>query len=149
MRTATNWVFRVLLLLPPVLLLFLAVPRIQSGYALDAVFPIPVYAVLGVQLPRETNRAAAEVLSLANKADGSTLLQTAELSSLAGEPPSAVADLLREGLSRSPWSTRGWTLLAEQLEQQNPQLAGDALAHSMMLGPYEFYLAEQIGRAHV
>jgi len=47
---------------------------------------------------------------------------------------------LEDGLARTPGSVRGWTLLAEQTETQNRTRAGNALAHSLLLGPKEYFL---------
>lgn len=140
MRTVRASMFRVLLLLPPVALLLAAIPRFQTGLAVDAVFPIPIYAVMNVRLPAETYRAAANILASANEADGVTHLQRAEIASLAGGAAPAVTGLLRDALARSPSSSRGWMLLAEQSRETDPKAAAAMLMHSITLGPYEFYL---------
>ena len=146
-RTLSLWLCRVVLLAPVVLLLVVAIPRFQDGLAVDAAFPVPVYAVLNVALPVTSYRAAADVLANADSNDGPTLIARAEVASLAGNPPERVLDILRDGLSRSPASARGWSLLAEQLEKQDRTQAAAALAHSLLLGPREYFIAGKRARA--
>ena len=146
-RILSLWLRRVVLLAPIPLLLVASIPRFQGGLAVDAAFPVPVYAVLNVPLPATSYRAAADVLAKADSRDGPSLIARAEMASLAGNPPERVLDLLRDGLSRSPASVRGWSLLAEQLETQDRMQAGAALAHSLLLGPREYFIAGKRSRA--
>jgi len=129
-----------------VLLVAAAVPRFQSGRAIDAVYPVPNYVVLNLALPENAYRAAADVLANANGNDGRTLIERAEIASLGGAPSLQVVSLLEDGLARAPASVRGWTLLAEQTETRDPTRAGKALAHSLLLGPYEYFLLAKRAR---
>ena len=147
MSTILLWCGRVALLVPALLLIAVAIPRYQSGRAIDAAYPVPAYAVLNLPLPAGSYRAAAEVLANADPNDGRTTIERAEIASLAGAPPREVVSLLEDGLARTPASVRGWTLLAEQTETQDRIRAGKALAHSLLLGPKEYFLLGKRARA--
>jgi hypothetical protein len=127
-------------LVPALLLIAAAIPRYQSGRAIDEAYPVPAYAILNLALPVNSYRAAADVLANANPNDGRTTIERAEMVSLAGAPPQDVVSLLEDGLTRAPASVRGWTLLAEQTQTLNRSRAGEALAHSLLLGPKEYFL---------
>jgi len=146
-RTILLWCCRLGLLLPPLLLVAAAIPRFQSGLAIDAAYPVPAYAVLNLALPANSYRAAADVLAGANRNDGRTAIERAEIASLAGAPSQEVVKLLEDGLARTPASVRGWTLLAEQVAAQDRSRAGKALAHSLLLGPYEYYVTAKRAQA--
>ncbi len=147
MRTMLLWCCRLGLLLPAVLLIATAVPRFQSGLATDAAYPVPAYTVMNFALPATSYRAAADVLAGANGNDGRTLIERAEIASLAGAPSQEVVALLEDGLARTPASVRGWSLLAEQTAAQDRSRAANALAHSLLLGPYEYYVLAKRARA--
>lgn len=147
MKGATAWIFRIALLLPPVALLTVAVPRFEAGLAVDAAFPVPIYVVMNLPLPVDTYRTASDLLSQADAADGATQVIRAEIASRSGEPQAKVLELARNGLSHSPWSARGWLILAEQASQNDPKNAAAALGHSITLGPFEYYLTGRRTRA--
>jgi hypothetical protein len=135
------------LLLPAALLVAAAVPHFQSGRAIDTAYPVPAYTVMNIALPANAYRAAADVLASANADDGRTSIERAEIASLAGAPQNEVVSLLEDGLARTPASVRGWALLAEQTAAGDRARAGKALAHSLLLGPYEYYVMAKRARA--
>jgi len=145
-RNLFGWGARILLLLPAVLLLAAAIPRFVSGRAVDAAFPVPAYMVLNQPLPLNSYRAAADVLAKAGENDGRAILERAEAASLGGDSSAHVMALLRSGLAETPASVRGWTLLAEQLVNEDPQSAKTALEHSVLLGRYEYFVAGKRSR---
>ena len=145
-RIFSLWTGRLLLFLPAVLLLMAAVPRFESGLAVDAAFPVPVYMVVNAPLPANSYRAAADVLAGADSRDGRSMLERAEAASMAGDPQAAVVDMLRSALAEAPASVRGWTLLAEQLLKQDPKAATTSLEHSLLLGRYEYFVAGKRAR---
>jgi len=133
-------------LLPAVLLLAVAIPRFESGLAVDAAFPVPAYMVLNVPLPANSYRAAADALANASGRDGRAVLEHAEAASLSGDSPTGVMEMLRTGLTETPASVRGWTLLAERLVDQDGKAAATALEHSLLLGRYEYFVAGKRAR---
>jgi hypothetical protein len=143
-RTISLWVYQVVLLVPVALLFLTAVPRLQSGLAIDAAFPVPNYVLVDYLLPENSYRVAAEVLTGASSEDGQTLILLAEVAAHANLPQQAILNLLRDGLSRSPASSRGWALLAEQI--QDRRRAAAALTQSLLLAPYDYFLAGRRGR---
>ena len=140
------WTGRVLLLLPAVLLVMTAIPRFESGLAVDAAFPVPAYMVLNVPLPADSYRETASVLAMADESDGRAMLERAEAASLAGTSSADVVNMLRVGLVETPASVRGWTLLSEQLVNQDPRAAATSLEHSLLLGRYEYFVAAKRAR---
>jgi hypothetical protein len=135
------------LFLPAALLVAAALPRFQSGRAIDAAYPVPAYTVMNIGLPASAYRAAADVLAGVNAEDGRTSIERAEIASLAGAPHNEVMSLLEDGLARTPASVRGWALFAEQTVEADRARAGKALAHSLLLGPYEYYVMAKRARA--
>jgi hypothetical protein len=141
-----RWVGTLILAAPAGLLFILALPRLQTGVALDRAYPVPVFMTVGVTLPESTYLQTAAILRNANAADGGAMLQRAEALSLA-EPygPNAI-ELLESGLKLAPASVRGWALYSEQVSPINPSHAAEALTLSFLLGPYEYYVAEKRAR---
>lgn len=146
MRTILLWCCRLGLLLPAALLVAIAIPRYQSGRAVDSAYPVPAYTIMNFALPANSYRAAADALAEADPRDGRTLIERAEIASLAGLSRNEVVSLLEDGLARAPASARGWTILAEQTAGGNKTRAANALAHSLLLGPDEYYLAAKRAR---
>jgi hypothetical protein len=133
-------VFRILLLAPAVALLIPAIPRLYSGTAVEAAFPVPVYMAMDVVLPHAAYEGAARALSHAAAQDGEARIAQAEAAALAGHPAAEIAALLQAGLTRAPMSVRGWTLLAE-LPPTGPAPRRQALRNAIALGPYEVSLS--------
>jgi hypothetical protein len=134
------------LIAPAIVLVFAAVPRLQSGLAIDAVYPVPVMMVIGADLPQTSYNDAGTILSTAGAADGNAILLRAEALSLMQPKPAGTEALIEEGLSKSPTSVRGWTLLAEGLQGADRVRAAQALEQSLLLGPYEYYVAVRRAR---
>ncbi len=141
-----HWARCVGLLAPAIFLIFVAAPRFRSGLAIDAAYPVPILMVVDVSLPQSSYRNTAAILAKAHHDDGETLLQRAEALSLAPLETEDVVGLLQEGLTKSPASVRGWALLAEQLDMVDQPKAVQALEQSLLLGPYEYYVASKRAR---
>ena len=141
-----RWVSRLALLAPTLFLILLAVPRFQSGLAIDAAYPVPTYMIVGASLPQSSYRDTAAVLGNAFRGDGETLLRRAEAVSLMQPEAEGAVGLFEEGLTKSPTSVRGWALLAEHLASVNRTRAAQALGQSLLLGPYEYYVAARRAR---
>ncbi|MDE3116888.1 MAG: hypothetical protein KGL26_14905 [Pseudomonadota bacterium] len=134
------WTLRLALLLPVLAVALAAVPRLVSGLALEAAFPIPAYLKINVSLPTRSYVATAAVLSYAPAADGETQALRAEAALHAGEPPAQVVPIAEAALSRAPAFARGWIVLADLLRSRDPKRAAEALTLSAELAPHEYYL---------
>ena len=141
MRIVVHWARCIGLIFPALLLVLVATPRLQSGLAIDAAYPVPILMVAGYNVPRASYFDTAAILAAAHRDDGDSKLQYAEALSLLQSENATVVESLREGLAKSPVSVRGWALLAEQLSPSDPQRAAQALALSFLLGPYEYFVA--------
>ena len=141
MRKVVHWARCIGLLVPVLLLVFAATPRLQSGLAVDAAYPVPILMVADLSVPQSSYLDTAVILAAAHRDDGESKLQYAEALSLAQPGDEMVLELLRDGLAISPASVRGWALLAEELGAVEPQRAAQALGLSLLLGPYEYFVA--------
>jgi hypothetical protein len=146
MTPARIWTLRIGLLLPAVLVVAAAVPRLVSGLALESAFPVPAYIVKNVTLPRKSYAAAAAVLAHADSRDGETQILRAEAAHMGGVPDGQVIPIVENGLRHDPASARGWTLLSELLLPTDRARAGKMLTTALELGPYDFFLAGRRAR---
>ena len=146
MTPAKTWLLRIGLLLPVLLVTAAAIPRIVSGLALEAAFPVPSYIVKNVVLPRKSYAAAAIVLSHADSRDGETQILRAEAAHLGGMPDAQVIPIVENGLGHDPAYARGWTLLSELLRQTDRARASKALTIALELAPYDYFLAGRRAR---
>jgi hypothetical protein len=146
MATMKTWMLRALFLLPAVLLTIAAIPRLVSGLAQEAAFPVPAYIEKNFPLPRKSYDVAATALSHAPPADGATQIARAEAAHLAGNDDALVIPILENGLSHDPASARGWTLLSEVLRKTDRARSAKALAISLEIAPYDFFLAGRRAR---
>jgi len=135
------WLARLGWLVGPLALAFLAIPRLTSGIATDAAFPVPIYIAMNVPLPASAYRQAADILAQANPNDGDAVIARAEAMSRSGSAPGDVIAVVQLGLSDAPASARGWTLLAEQEGKVAHGRAAAPLALALSLGPYDYWLA--------
>ena len=131
------------LLAPAVLILSIAVPRLQPALAVERAYPVPAYVSDNVQVPHEAYHEAAQSLALASDSDGEAQIARAEMLLLSGEPVHGLIGLTKRALGRDPSSARGWALLAALEELSNPSAAADALGLSLELAPYDYWLAGQ------
>lgn len=141
MWKVVHWARCIGLLVPVLLLILVATPRLKSGFAIDAAYPVPVLMIADFSLPQTSYLDTAAILATAHPDDGETILQRAEALSLAQPQSELVVELLQDGLEKSPASVRGWALLAGQLDAVDQQRAARALGQSFLLGPYEYYVA--------
>jgi hypothetical protein len=140
------WIIRLCLLLPPILLMVLAVPRFISGIALERAFPVPPYIVKNVILPRKSYATAAEILSHASPQDGETQILRAEAAHMAGQSDRIVRPIVENGLSTDPANARGWTLYSEVLRATDRKHSAKALGIALELAPYDYFLAGRRAR---
>lgn len=141
MLVAKVWFLRLACLAPALLVTLAAVPRITSGLALEAAFPVPTYIAMNVSLPTKSYKAAAALLARASASDGETQILRAEAARLGGVPDREVVPIVENGLSSDPASSRGWTLLSETLTHTDRARSAKALGIALELSPYDYFLA--------
>ncbi len=107
MWKVVHWARCIGLLAPALLLILVATPRLQSGLAIDAAYPVPVLMIADVSLPQSSYLDTAAILATAHRDDGETILQRAEALALAQLQAENVVELLQDGLAKSPASVRG------------------------------------------
>jgi hypothetical protein len=135
------WALRIVLLSPPILLLFAALPRLISGAALEAAFPVPAYMEVGRGLPIKTYSATERILAGADEADGDAQIARSHAAYLSGESGPKIIAMVENGLSREPSSAAGWTLFAVLSTPIDRTRAATALSVALELAPREYYLA--------
>lgn len=140
MRILSRWLLLFALLLPALVVVAMAVPRLVSGAALEGTFLAGVQITADVPLSPLLYRQTAEILSEAPVHDGETQLLRAEAMSDASQPAATIIPIVESALSRSPGSARGWIILAALLQDRNPQAAAQDLALSFKLAPRDYYL---------
>jgi len=134
------WIGRLAMLLPACAVIALAVPRLLSGFALEAAFPATTEITMNFTPPQASNRTVAQILSHASPSDGETQLLRAEAAANAGLPPATVIPIVRSALIREPSVARGWVLLAALLRDHDPKGAAAAFSLAVELAPREYYL---------
>jgi hypothetical protein len=141
-----NWVARGVALLLPLILIAVAVPHLVDGVANENAFPVPVYTEMNVGMPRASYVSAANALAQGMSRDGDRAIAQAEAEANAGATPTDVVKTLTSGLSQSPASPRGWTLLAEKLSRTDRKRAGEVLSVALTLAPNDYWLLGRIER---
>jgi hypothetical protein len=141
-----EWMVRVVLLLMPVGLVAIALPQLVDGLALEGAYPAPVYLLMNAPETQREYADAATSLDFGVQADGDRAIAEAEIISLAGGQRQRVKDLLIQGLSRSPASARGWTLLGEQLLSEDRRKAANDISIALELAPSNFLLSGRLLR---
>src|SRR5580693_1600107 len=112
LATPFRWTLRIAILAPAIVLAGVALPRLVSGFALAAAFPVPFFINANDPLPRTAYEQARGALAHASRSDGQTKITQAEAAYLAGSPVEDVQSLLIPALDHAPSSARGWALLA-------------------------------------
>ncbi len=135
-----GWIVRVVILLPAILVIVAAVPRLISGIALERAFPASAYIATNLPLSQADYAATEAALAQAPAADGETHIIQAEAAAGAGQPDAAVISVLETALARSPGDARGWTLLASLLSDRSPKIAAGALSFAFALAPRDYYM---------
>lgn len=135
-----SWLVRAALVLPALAISVTGLPRLVSGFAQEAAFPVPVYMAMNVVLPQKAYSSAAQVLSHAGSANGGLQVARGEALLHAGGRPQDAIAALKSGLSHAPAEARGWIVLAEALGPQDPRKAAAALSLALELAPREYYL---------
>ena len=136
-----TWALRAALLCPPVILLLAALPRLASGIALEAAFPVPSYMTVDRVLPINATRATAHILAGAAEADGESQIARSRAAYLSGEVGPKIKAMTDNGLSHAPSSAAGWTLYAALRTPVDRKRAAGAMAVAFELAPYDYYLA--------
>ena len=143
MKGALSWCLRVGLALLPVAVAAGAVPQLIDGIALNAAFPVPVYIQLDAPLPRAAYLHGADALARGVQRDGERAIFEAEALADAGASRGTILSVLRDGLSRSPATPRGWALMSELLMPVDRKQAANALGISLTLAPADYYLVDR------
>lgn len=130
-----------LLCLPAVALGYFGYVHFVDGIAVNAAVPVPVYMVAQIPMPKAAYAAAATTLAQANARNGNAKLLRAEAWMHSGAQPAESVSSLSDGVSRAPASSRGWILLSEALYPASRTAAARALSQSLLLAPYDFWLA--------
>ena len=148
LNAVTHWLSLSIWIAIGLFVFVIAAFRMQSGFAVDRAFPVPIYMVMGVPVPHGAYVQAAQTLQHANPKDGEAMIAAAEAATRAGALPLQVIPRARLGLQKSPASARGWTLLAEEYlaERRGPE-ATRALSTALLLSPFDYWIAGR--RAHV
>jgi len=143
-----RWLARAAWFVPPVVIVALAVPRLVSGVAADAAFPVPIYMVMNYPLPQRTYANATRILERTDWRDGDQTIAAAEAAADSGSAPNRTIMLVRRGLAHAPVSARGWILLAEAFSaEKNEGAAARALSPALTLGPFDYWIAGRRARA--
>ena len=135
-----------LALLLPTALIIVAIPHLVDGVAYESAFPVPVYTEMNIGMPRSSYISAANALAQGVQRDGDRSVMEAQTEANAGAAPSRVLPVLTDGLSRSPASSRGWVLLAEQLSRTERKRAGEALSIALTIAPNDYQLLGRMER---
>src|SRR5262249_26426013 len=130
----------------PLALIAVAIPHLIDGMAFEAAFPVPVYTEMDVGMPRSVFANAAKALAQGARRNGDRAVVQAEAESNAGAPQADVLAVVKDGLSQSPASPRGWTLLAEELSRTDRKQAGEALSVALTLAPNDYFLLGRMER---
>ena len=141
------WFGRLAMLLPACVVVTLAVPRLLSGFALEAAFPATAYLAMNVPLPRATDRSIAQILSQAPLADGETQVLRAQAAADAQFSPATTIEMTTTALAHAPAAARGWLVLAELMRDRRRNEAASALSLAIELAPREYYLVGLQARA--
>jgi hypothetical protein len=136
----------VLFALPGFGIALLAFPRLSDGFAVDSAIPVPNYMLAGIALPHGSYDRASASLKRGANADGDAAILAVEAAIHAGAPAGSEIPQLERGLSLEPGSARGWLLLAEASAPVHSDRAASALSQSLVLAPYDFWLAGRRSR---
>ncbi|MGB8363043.1 MAG: hypothetical protein ACLQUZ_06730 [Rhizomicrobium sp.] len=141
------WFGRLAMLLPACVVIILAVPRLLSGFALEAAFPATAYLAMNVPLPQTTDRSIVQILSHAPVADGETQVLRAEAAADGQFSPATTIEMTTTALAHAPAAARGWLVLAELVRDRHRNEAASALSLAIELAPREYYLVGLQARA--
>ena len=136
-----TWALRAVFLVPPIVVLLAALPRLTSGAALEAAFPVPSYMTVDRVLPIKAYRTTAKALAGADSADGEAQIARSRAAYLSGDMGPNIIAIADNGLSHSPTSAAGWTLLAALRAPVDRARAADAMSVTLELAPHDYYLA--------
>jgi hypothetical protein len=133
--------FLIVLFLPGVFLISFAIAPLLNGVAVDSAIPIPIYLVRQTPLPQSTYKTAAAKLFATYPGDGGSRIFASEAAMSAGAARTSQIAPLVDAISHTPANARGWMILSDAYAAKNPAQAADALGQSMLLAPYDYWLA--------
>ena len=137
----------IVLLIPPVLLATMAVPRLGAGLAQAKIEDVISDRRLGYEILPARSEIAERSLSRALPADGDSEIWRAELIAVRGSHDKAelrtAQALVVDGLSHAPASTRGWTLLCEIDFSIVRADAPACMNTAFYVGPFDWYVAQR------
>ncbi len=142
MRTAAKFAFGTLLSLPGILIIVLGLGPLRDGLAVDGAIPVPMYMIQQAPLSKSAYQRAARALGAANASNGQAAIFAAEAKMRAGDAPVAQIPELNRALTNSPADARGWMILSDAYATVDPKRAASALGQSLLLAPYDYFLAE-------
>jgi hypothetical protein len=134
------------LAVPGIALAALAFSHLMDGIAVDGAIPIPNYMLAAIALPQTSYERASASLRQASARDGEAAIVSAEASIHAGVRSDSEIPQIERGLTLEPGSARGWLLLAEAYGPAHSSRAASALSQSLVLAPYDFWLAGRRSR---
>jgi hypothetical protein len=140
---ARRWLLRAIWFALGSGLIAVAAPLMISGLATESAFPVPIYLSMNVRIPARTCRAASQRLTRTNPHDGDSKIAQADADICSGAANAATMSVLKQGLSLSPASARGWMLYAEQNSRTNPARAAQALTMSFELDEFGYWLVDR------
>lgn len=132
----------IVLIIPAAMLGMFGFLRFTDGVARDSAIPVPGSMIAGERLPKGAYVAAYDALAGADPGDGDAAIVRGEAARFAGLPGRLQINLFEQGLTRSPASVRGWTLLTLSSAEIDPPLAASALGQALLLAPADFWTAD-------
>lgn len=137
----------VFLMVPPVWLAVMAVPRLEAGLAATHTEAILSDRRLSYAIPARESLRAESALASALPTDGESEIWRAELLAVRSAHDLSSLETARalalEGLSHFPASTRGWTLLCEIDVKLDRSRAPACMDTAFYVGPFDWYVAER------
>jgi hypothetical protein len=140
MRQLSQAFVSVALLLPAIALGWLAMSHWRDGLAVDEAIPVPAYMVAQIPMPKVAYEDAVRALGRADPRNGWAHIARAEAARREGAAPQAQIPEIVAGLTLSPASSRGWTLLSEAWLPVDKRQAAKMLSQALLLGPNDFWL---------
>ena len=132
--------FSAALVLPFLVLVAVAIPRLASGEALEETSLAGLQISANAPMTPAAYSQTAEILARAPAGDGDTQILRAEAAMDAGQPSGSIIPIAKAALARSPGSARGWIILAALLSDRDPEHAAHDLSLAFALAPIDYYL---------
>ncbi|MDR3527560.1 MAG: hypothetical protein P4L57_09790 [Rhizomicrobium sp.] len=133
-------IVNVVLLLLAIASGWFAIPHWRDGVAIGDAIPVPAYMVAQIPMPKLAYDDAVHALGRADPENGWAHIARAEAARQYGGAPQTQISEIERGLSLTPASSRGWTLLSEAWLPTDQRLAAKMLSQALLLGPNDFWL---------